>query len=83
MTYRFRPLITRDLGSLIDYVQQALMAVSVTVEALSTPTVTLYIEPPTRPRDGMVVRADGVHWNPGGGRGFYGYDDGSWIKIGQ
>ncbi len=27
--------------------------------------------PPTRPRAGMVVYADGVDWNPGSGEGFY------------
>ena len=31
---------------------------------------------PERPRDGMVVLADGTDWNPGSGAGFYGYDGG-------
>lgn len=34
------------------------------------------------PREGMVVFADGVQWNPGGGRGFYGYHTGAWNKLG-
>jgi len=30
---------------------------------------------PARPRDGMIRKADGVNWNPGSGRGYYGYDE--------
>lgn len=38
---------------------------------------------PPRPRDGDVRLADGTHWNPtGGGKGFYGYYDGAWHKLG-
>lgn len=36
---------------------------------------------PTRPRDGMVVYADGTDWNPGAGVGFYGYENGAWVKL--
>ena len=28
---------------------------------------------PSKPRNGMVVFADGTNWNPGSGQGFYGY----------
>lgn len=48
-----------------------------------------YLKPltaaPRKPRDGMVVYADGTTWNPGGGRGIYAYiDDGTpaWTKLG-
>jgi hypothetical protein len=37
---------------------------------------------PTKPRDGMIVRADGVNWNPGAGTGFYGYRNGGWNLLG-
>lgn len=46
-------------------------------------TVTLAVlglEPP-RPRNGMIVYADGVEWNPGAGEGFYGYEAGAWEKL--
>ena len=46
------------------------------------PQAPLLLKPPARPVDDMVVRADGVQWNPGEGRGFYGYDNGQWIKLG-
>lgn len=37
---------------------------------------------PTKPREGMVVKADGTHWNPGSGAGFYGYKGGAWALLG-
>lgn len=37
---------------------------------------------PAKPRDGMVVLADGTNWNPGSGQGFYGYYNGSWKRLG-
>lgn len=39
---------------------------------------------PPKPRTGMVVLADGTNWNPGSGRGYYGYDAGtaSWRFLG-
>lgn len=37
---------------------------------------------PNKLIDGMVVRADGTHWNPGSGSGFYGYRDGAWHLLG-
>lgn len=38
---------------------------------------------PKKPRDGMVVMADGVNWNPSGsGAGYYGYRAGSWRFLG-
>ena len=41
---------------------------------------TLY-EEPRRVSDGMVVYADGTEWNPGSGIGFYGRQNGAWIKL--
>lgn len=37
---------------------------------------------PSKPREGMVVRADGTTWNPGSGAGFYGYKSGAWAFLG-
>lgn len=36
---------------------------------------------PERPRDGMIVHADGTDWNPGSGAGFYGRTGGAWVKF--
>jgi hypothetical protein len=32
-------------------------------------------------KEGAIVYADGVSWNPGSGEGFYGYVDGSWKLL--
>lgn len=36
---------------------------------------------PERPREGMIVHADGAAWNPGTGAGTYRYQSGAWVKI--
>lgn len=36
---------------------------------------------PGRPREGMLVIADGTDWNPRGGKGLYEYRDGNWEKL--
>ena len=37
---------------------------------------------PDRPRDGLVVMADGTDWNPGSGAGVYAYQAGAWHFLG-
>ena len=37
---------------------------------------------PSKPRDGMIRRADGTSWNPGGGAGVYCYFSAAWNKLG-
>ena len=36
---------------------------------------------PERPRDGMIVFADGTSWDPGQGRGLYVYDGSTWELV--
>ena len=40
----------------------------------------IYAEP-ARPREGMVVNADGTEWDPGGGAGLYQYLSSAWVKL--
>ena len=42
---------------------------------------TLHAEP-SRPRDGVIVFADGTDWDPGSGEGYYGYYGSAWVKLG-
>ena len=42
----------------------------------------LLFSPPKRILDGMVVYADGTHWNPGSGAGAYVYRGGAWHLLG-
>lgn len=41
----------------------------------------LHVEP-SKPRNGMIVLADGSDWNPGSGAGFYGYSASAWVLLG-
>ena len=41
---------------------------------------TLY-EVPGRIFDGMIIKADGVTWNPGSGAGVYVYVGSAWVKL--
>lgn len=55
-------------------------------EALQSPNASLYVSmlavAPLKPRDGMIVLANGSSFNPGSGAGFYGYRAGSWRFLG-
>ena len=41
----------------------------------------LHVEP-SKPREGMLVLADGSDWDPGSGQGVYAYYNGVWNKLG-
>jgi hypothetical protein len=41
----------------------------------------LHVEP-AKPREGMVVRADGTDWNPGSGAGVYCHSGSAWVFLG-
>ena len=36
---------------------------------------------PTRPRDGMIIYADGTNFDPGAGEGVYAREAGAWVKL--
>lgn len=36
---------------------------------------------PPKPRNGMILYADGTNWNPGSGRGIYARYGGAWVKL--
>lgn len=70
---------TEDLRQ---YIETELSQLSAILQAMRTQYMQLapLNREPQRPRDGMVVFADGVAWNPGGGEGIYVFRDGSWMK---
>ena len=36
---------------------------------------------PAAPREGMLINADGTHFNPGAGAGLYQYLGAAWVKL--
>ena len=75
------PIDTQDraLGEFIIRELRRIAAGFLAVEGIQLPV--LHVEP-TRPRNGMVVLADGTDWNPGSGAGFYGRSGGTWTFLG-
>lgn len=65
------------------FVYQELQQLSALLQSLQVPWMTLaeLHVAPTKPRDGMVLFADGTDWNPGGGRGVYVYSSSAWVKL--
>ena len=82
MTYRASstPEI-QDLAALTEFVRREFKR----IEEDSLVQDFLYLKKsyaaPAKPRDGMVVLADGTSWNPGAGAGYYGYNGGTWTKF--
>ena len=50
-------------------------------QAVDHVTLRVLTVAPARPRDGVVVCADGTLWNPGSGAGIYARIAGSWVKL--
>lgn len=54
-------------------------------QALEPEPIIIYMQTtfaaPAKPAEGMLVRADGVVWNPGAGAGLYERLGGAWVKL--
>jgi hypothetical protein len=72
------PDLAPETNELTEWVRRELEKIS---QVLENPDIPEFHIEPTKPRDGQVVRADGVHWDPGSGRGLYIYDEASWKLI--
>lgn len=79
-------LTTGKTQEVLDYVVQELRRVGLAlVPGIAVDFVKLRVlnVAPKKPREGMLVQADGTNWNPGGtGAGVYNYRSGAWVKIG-
>lgn len=60
---------------LILWLLQELQNASNVINNLAEGKCALSKRPPAKPRNGMIRMADGTNWNPGSGRGYYGYDE--------
>lgn len=71
-----------ELQAVISYVEEELKALSrslVETPVLESRTIS---KEPKRPRDGMIVVADGTDWDPGSGAGAYARVAGAWVSMG-
>lgn len=56
---------------------------SIVINNISAGQVDTCYAAPDKPRTGWIRHADGTQWNPGNGRGFYGYTEGlGWTFLG-
>lgn len=78
------PRDIKDTANFLDWVKRELDRVSQEFETgVERIRLTKLSVAPRRFRDGTIVYADGVNWDPTGeGEGFYGYYSSSWHKLG-
>ena len=68
--------------SLRRYLEEELLAISRNFSETTALDLRPIHAPPLRPREGMIVFADGTDWNPGGtGKGVYTFLSGAWSKL--
>lgn len=72
----------KDLQQLTSFVVRELDKISDTFTGVQAIKLQEMHAPPPKFFNGMIVLADGTNWNPGSGRGYYGYDAGSWRYLG-
>jgi len=63
------------------YLQRELEAISRSLMEMEEVELRPVFAAPPKPREGMIVFADGTKWNPGGGKGVYVYSAGAWSKL--
>lgn len=79
--YPSRPASITDIESLWRYVDEELNLISREFGEMSAVELRPINVEPTKPREGMIVYADGTNWDPGSGVGVYVYSGGTWVKL--
>ena len=74
--------VPENKDDLIRYLRQELQAIQFAMSAIADGQLDVTTVAPTKPRDGMLRRADGTNWNPGSGAGVYCYYGAAWHFLG-
>lgn len=69
------------LEAIQSYLEEELLAISRHFSETTAIDLRPVNTPPLRPREGMIIFADGTNWNPGAGKGVYTYSSGAWVKL--
>lgn len=82
MDYKPRspPTIT-NVDDLRSWVEDELIAVASAMSETIALELRQVGRAPDKPREGMIISANGTTFNPGGGAGAYEYKGGAWIKL--
>ncbi len=63
------------------YLSQEFRRIAGAFEEVESVTLTELHAAPPKPRNGMIVLADGSDWDPGSGAGFYGFSEDAWVLM--
>lgn len=77
------PRTRPEFQELYDYIEQELQGISRELLGTSELELRTTSREPARPREGMIVQADGTTWDPGEGAGTYKYEAGVWKRFGD
>lgn len=81
-TPRQRPAATDpEVIALGEWLESELLSIARQFQELHFAKLEVLYVAPVKVRTGMIVFADGVSWNPGGGAGTYEYRAGAWQKL--
>lgn len=83
MAYQPGPFMGTTLEDLRDFVLSELQDIAQSAQdPVDFAELNKLYKAPDKPRDGIVVCADGVSWQPlGAGGGYFGYFGGAWVKL--
>jgi len=82
MPYNFSHLPEiADVSELRRYMEDELRKISEAFNEQDSVELRASRHAPDNPREGMIIHADGLAWNPGSGAGTYRYQSGAWVKI--
>ena len=83
MTYSPGVIISEKDPELAVMIAQELAEIAKAFAAVDNIVLKTLHEEPVKPREGMIVLADGTNWNPiAAGGGYYGYYGSAWVKLG-
>jgi hypothetical protein len=83
MAFRHEPAGSpQTLADLARYVETQFTRLSSALEVAEDVQLVEQHSEPQRPRDGLIVLADGTNWDPGSGAGYYGYHNAAWTFLG-
>lgn len=71
-----------EIQALKRFLREELVRVHAALEIVSDGYLEVTTAAPSKPRNGMLRRADGTNWNPGSGQGVYCYYASAWHFLG-
>lgn len=81
-SYAPRPMPkASDEQSVLEWANSEFLAIARQFNSVTLTQLDVQNVAPPKPREGMIAFADGTDWNPGAGRGYYGFVEGTWTKL--